>query len=83
MCLGMYLFVGPTSVVRVTMPVCILKHNNVCLENTIGLLAKKDDNPNRTLFYTVIMALILRILNEDINMNYNNIENSVKKKYFI
>lgn len=63
MCLGMYRFVGPTSVVLVLMSVCILKHNNVCLENAIGLLAKKDDNPNLTLFHTVIMALILRILN--------------------
>lgn len=59
----MYLFVGPTAVVRVLMSVCVLKHNNVCLESTIGLLAKKDDNPNIKLFHTVIMALILRILN--------------------
>lgn len=63
MCLGMYLFVGPTSVVRVLMSVCVLKHKNVCLENTIALLAKKDDNPNLTLFHIVIMALILRISN--------------------
>lgn len=63
MCLGMYLFVGPTSVVRVLMSVCVLKHNNVCLENTIGFLVKKYDNPNLTLFHTVIMALIVRILN--------------------
>lgn len=66
----MYLFVGPTSVVRVLMSVCVLKHNNVCLENTIGLLAKKDYNPNLTLFHAVIMTLILRILNTDINMKY-------------